>query len=133
MNASEARAPELHVDPERYPIRDMTQAALSQIESSEHKARKATREKSARAMGLALEQLMWSMAKKIRVADLPDLSQPLHNRIRIRKISHDWQSASKDFPLSIHENGDMILMFQDFSGLYTSQNNNGEKKWRTML
>lgn len=37
---------------------DMTQAALSQIESGEHKARKATREKLARAMGISVEQLM---------------------------------------------------------------------------
>ena len=36
---------------------DMTQAALSQIESGEHKARKATREKLARAMGITAEQL----------------------------------------------------------------------------
>ena len=35
----------------------MTQAALSQIESGEHKARKATREKLARAMGITAEQL----------------------------------------------------------------------------
>ena len=34
-----------------------TQAALSQIESGEHKARKATREKRARAMGITPEQL----------------------------------------------------------------------------
>jgi DNA-binding XRE family transcriptional regulator len=37
---------------------DMTQAALSQIESGEHKARKATREKLARALGLTAEQLV---------------------------------------------------------------------------
>ncbi len=36
---------------------DITQAALSQIESGEHKARKATREKLARAMGITAEQL----------------------------------------------------------------------------
>jgi len=35
----------------------MTQAALSQIESGEHKARKATKEKLARAFGLTVEQL----------------------------------------------------------------------------
>ena len=35
----------------------VTQAALSQIESGEHKARKATREKLARAMGITPEQL----------------------------------------------------------------------------
>jgi hypothetical protein len=35
----------------------MTQAALSQIESGAHKARKATREKLARAMGIMAEQL----------------------------------------------------------------------------
>jgi len=35
----------------------MTQAALSQIESGEHKARKATRAKLAAALGLKLEQL----------------------------------------------------------------------------
>lgn len=36
---------------------EMTQAALSQIESGEHKARKATREKLARAMGITAELL----------------------------------------------------------------------------
>lgn len=35
----------------------MSQAALSQIESGDHKARKATREKLARAMGITLDQL----------------------------------------------------------------------------
>lgn len=36
---------------------EMTQAALSQIESGAHKARKATREKLALAMGITLDQL----------------------------------------------------------------------------
>lgn len=36
---------------------EITQAALSQIESGAHKARKATREKLARAMGISAEQL----------------------------------------------------------------------------
>lgn len=36
----------------------MSQAALSQIESGEHKARKATREKLARAMGITVGQLI---------------------------------------------------------------------------
>jgi transcriptional regulator with XRE-family HTH domain len=35
----------------------MTQAALSQIESGEHKTRKATREKLARAMGITTSML----------------------------------------------------------------------------
>lgn len=35
----------------------MSQAALSQIESGEHKARKATREKLARALGITIDQL----------------------------------------------------------------------------
>jgi ribosome-binding protein aMBF1 (putative translation factor) len=35
----------------------MTQSALSQIESGEHKARKATRKKLAAALGITLEQL----------------------------------------------------------------------------
>ena len=36
---------------------DMSQATLSHIESGGHKARKATREKRARAMGITAEQL----------------------------------------------------------------------------
>ena len=36
----------------------MTQAALSQIESGEHKARKATKVKLASALGLTAEQLL---------------------------------------------------------------------------
>lgn len=35
----------------------MTQAALSQIESGEHKARKATREKLALALGITVDQI----------------------------------------------------------------------------
>ncbi|MEW6693817.1 transcriptional regulator, y4mF family [Tepidimonas thermarum] len=35
----------------------MSQAALSQIESGEHKPRKATREKLAKALGITVEQL----------------------------------------------------------------------------
>jgi DNA-binding XRE family transcriptional regulator len=35
----------------------MTQAALSQIESGEHKARKATRAKIASALGITVEQM----------------------------------------------------------------------------